>query len=392
MWIKNALVLDSDFTFQKKDILIEGNTISDIVDRTQFHNIDLHNRMKEKNQEYYPVIDLTGLKLIPGLIDVHIHGCGGADATRGGDEALETISSYLAARGVTCFLATSFTVPVEMIFEFIKRAKTQADNLSGARLGGVHLEGPFLSEVYKGAHDSKYLLKPDKRLFGEWLNAGDGMIKMITIAPELPGADKVIELAVENNVCVSGGHTASNYDEMCRAIDLGVSHATHLYNAMPQLDRRNPGPVAALLEKDTVVCEIIGDFRHVHPVMVDLTWRMKQGKMLLVSDCMEAAGMPDGEYDFYNERKIIRNGLAYTENGVISGSTSTIIDCVKNLVSIGIPIEEAVKAASIIPAKEAGIDAFTGSIAKGKLADLVAVDDNLNPCYCWVGGKLVYKK
>lgn len=388
MWLKNALVLGNDFTFQEKDVLIKGDIISDIVDRTRY--IDQH--AEEKTREDSQIFDLEGFKLIPGLIDVHIHGCGGADATRGGDEALAKMSSYLAERGVTCFLATSSSAPKELILDFIERAKSQGANLPGARLGGVHLEGPFLNDAYKGAFEIQHLCKPDKVLFSEWLDAGGGLVKMITIAPELPGADKVIELAVEKKVCVSGGHTAASYEEMCRAIEQGITHATHLYNAMPQLDRRNPGPAAAFLKKDTVACEIIGDFRHVHPVMVELTWRMKRGKILLISDCLEAAGVPDGEYEFYGMKRIIRNGLIYNESGVISGSTSTLLDCVKNLVSIGVPLEEAVRAASIIPAEEAGIDTVTGSIAVGKLADLVAIDEDLNPRYCWVGGKLAYKK
>jgi N-acetylglucosamine-6-phosphate deacetylase len=384
MWIKNAQVLVDDFTFQDKDVLVKGNTISEIVDR---ENVSSSN-MQDDSQ----VIDLTGLKLIPGLIDVHIHGCGGAGASRGGEEALEIMSSYLATRGVTSFLATSMAGPVEMVFELLQKVRIQANSVSGSRIAGVHLEGPFLNERFKGAHDPEYILKPDKGLFNEWVAAGAGMVRMITIAPELPDADKVMELAIENNICVSGGHTASDYDEMCRAIDLGVTHATHLFNAMPQLDRRKPGAAAALLQKDTVACEIIGDFLHVHPVMVELAWRMKKGRLLLISDSMEAAGMPDGEYDFYGIKKIVENGLCYTEKGVISGGTSTMIDCVKNLVSLGVSLEEAVRAATIIPAQEAGIGSTTGSIAKGKFADLVAVDDNLNPCYCWVGGKLAYKK
>jgi N-acetylglucosamine-6-phosphate deacetylase len=384
MLIKNGQVLGDDFKFQEKNILIKGNTISEIFDGHHTDNI--------KMEEDIQTIDLTGLKLLPGLIDVHIHGCGGADGLRGGEQALEIMSSYLATRGVTSFLATSSSGPVEMVFDLLKRVRTQANSVSGARVAGAHLEGPFLNERFKGAHDPEYIRKPDKGLFNEWIAAGDGMVRMITIAPELPGADKVIELAKENNVCVSGGHTASDYDEMCRAIDLGVTHATHLFNAMPQLDRRKPGAAAALFQKDTVACEIIGDFHHVHPVMVELAWRMKQGRLLLISDSMEAAGMPDGEYDFYGIKKIVENGLCYTENGIISGGTSTMIDCVKNLVSLGVSLEEAVRAASIIPAQEAGIASTTGSITKGKLADLVAVDDNLNPCYCWVGGRLVYKK
>ena len=334
------------------------------------------------------VIDAEGLYIAPGLIDVHIHGSGGKDTMDGTEEALKTISSTIAKNGVTAFLATTMT----MGWDRISRAFNQIRDcmwleMPGAQLLGAHMEGPFINVQFKGAQNSEYVIPQSWELVEEYRD----VIKLVTLAPELPGSVEFISKLKENNIVVSMGHSAASYEEAVKGVDAGVSHCTHLFNAMTGVHHRNPGVASAALSSD-VTCELIADKIHVHPGLFELVKKAKGvDRITLITDCTEAGGMPDGEYSLGGQPIIVKNGAARLQDGTLAGSVLNLNKGLYNFYkNTDCELFEVFRMATVNPAKELGILDKKGSIAEGKDADFFLMDKEFNVKATFVRGKRIF--
>lgn len=332
--------------------------------------------------------DLNGAYVIPGLIDIHVHGSCEADFSDGDFEGLERMSRYLARKGITSFSPASMTLPYEKLEKAFSTAKrfgeTAPDGCS--RLMGIHMEGPFFSEKKKGAQNGAYLRKPDFDEFRKLSEACGGLVKIVDVAPELEGAENFIRKA--SALCtVSVAHTDSDYDIAAAAFDAGSTHLTHLYNAMPPIHHRNPGVIGAASERENVTAELICDGFHVHPSAVRMAFRLFPGRICLISDALRCCGMPEGEYMLGGQKVFMSGGIAKLEDGTIAGSATNLYCCMMNAISFGIDRDAAIRAATSVPAKEIGAENETGSISVGKLADFVVCDSMLNIKRVFIGGK-----
>lgn len=317
-------------------------------------------------------IDMHGLKVYPGLFDIHAHGCAGYD-TMDGDH-LSEMSEFLAKNGTTSWLPTTMTVPMEDIQKVVN---CDAGAVTGANVVGFHAEGPYVSVKYKGAQNEDFIQKPDLAAFYSLQN-----VKLITLAPELEGAMEFIK----NCGCpVSLGHTDASYDCAVEAIKSGALCVTHTFNAMAPLHHREPGTIGAAIDKNIYV-QVISDGLHLHPSVVRMLYRLfGPERMVLISDSMCATGVSDGEYMFGGQPIRVENSVARTLSGAIAGSTSTLFECVKKAISFGIPEEDAFRMASRTPAEMLGIK--KGRILEGYDAEFIAVDDELNLALCVINGE-----
>ncbi len=340
-------------------------------------------------------IDANDEILVPGLIDIHIHGAYGADVIEGKIESVKTVSNFIVKHGVTSFYPTTVTSPLEMIENSIK-AIVQAikKEVGGARILGIHLEGPFLSYEKAGAQDRRYLLKPSIDLIDRLLELGEGYIKRITIAPEIEGALKAINYLREKGIIIAMGHTNATYDEAIRAIEAGATLANHIYNQMRSFHHRDPGILGAVLTRDDVYVEIIMDKVHHHYAAREIVMRCKgTDKVALITDSIMATGLPDGEYMLGAQKIIIKNGISRLPDGTLAGSTLTLDEAIRNTVNhLKVPLQDAVKMATYVPAKIMGVESEYGSIKIGKHGDLVILDKNLNVLKTIIDGEIIYNK
>ena len=317
--------------------------------------------------------------VVPGFVDVHIHGCAGADTCDGTRESLETMARFLLSHGVTSFCPTTMTTGRDVMEQALLAAKDVMEHPveEGARVVGVNMGGPFISKERKGAQKEEDILAPDLELFRHFWEISGGIIRLVDIAPEQPGG---LEFAREvSKLCtVSIAHTTADYCQAKAAFDSGITHATHLFNAMSGLNHRAPGVVGAVLEDQRVRGELICDGFHIHPSVLRTAFQVLGDRALVISDSMRANGMPEGEpFDLGGQMVTVREGKATLEDGTLAGSVSNLHQEVKNLVSFGIPFPQAVKAATLIPARAIGLDQEIGSIAPGRKADLVVLDQQL---------------
>ncbi|MBO4410938.1 MAG: N-acetylglucosamine-6-phosphate deacetylase [Lachnospiraceae bacterium] len=325
--------------------------------------------------------DLQGACVIPGLIDLHVHGALGADATDGDPEGIRRMAKHLFDCGVTAFLPTTVTAPIPVLKQAIRAINEvkSAETPEGeqARILGVHLEGPYFSKEKKGAQNPEYLKAPDLGEFRSLQELSGHSIRLVALAPELPGAEAFIREASKETV-VSVAHTNCTHEEAGRAFENGASHLTHLFNAMPGLHHRAPGPIPAAAERPEVFAELISDGIHVDPAMVRLAFRLFQGRICLISDALRAEGLSDGFYDLGGLKVVLSGQRATLEDGTIAGSVTNLMNCVKRAVSFGVPAGEALLAATLNPARSLGIGDRFGSIEPGKAADFVLLDGALN--------------
>ena len=341
------------------------------------------------------IIDGQGGYAIPGLIDIHFHGCMGYDFCDGTQEALREIARYEASVGVTGMAPATMTLPAEQLEEILSNAAAfSADsgkNPGEAELLGVNMEGPFISKHKKGAQDDTYIIPSDVELFHRFQRAAEGLVKFIAVAPEVEGALAFVD-RVKDEAVVSLAHTNADYDEALAAFQRGVSHAVHLFNAMPPFGHREPGVVGAVADSHHVTAELICDGVHIHPSVVRAAFKiLGENRIILISDSMRAAGMPDGTYTLGGQAVQVTKGRAVlVSSGALAGSASNLMECMKTAVKeMGIPLETAVACASENPAKRLGEYGRRGSITFGKKADLVLLDRDLNVKCVMKDGKRV---
>lgn len=361
MLIKNGTVLRGDFTLAREDVSVEGESISAGAGSGE-------------------CFDASGLFVLPGLVDIHTHGVGEHECYDG-DGAAMKVARSLAAGGTTAFLPTCRGMDIEKlvsvtgeIAELIE-AGVPADC---AAPEGINLEGPFLSEAKRGAHPTEYLSKPDTALYARLREAAKGRVRLVTVAPEYDGAEELIK-EITKTAVASLGHSAADYETAKRAFARGASHVTHLFNAMLPMGHREPGLAGAALDSEGVTCELICDGEHVHPAAVRLAFKaLGAERVALVSDSVAGAGLPQGEYTFRGIAHKRDGGKAVRlADGSLAGGGGFLLDNVRSAVEFGVPLADAVRAASLTPARVIGADARIGSVEAGKRADLILVSGDL---------------
>jgi N-acetylglucosamine-6-phosphate deacetylase len=336
-------------------------------------------------------LDAKGNWLMPGFIDVHVHGGAGHDFMDANEEGLTAITKFHAAHGTTSMLATTLTSSRDDLTAIIDRvSRFMSKPMPFAQIIGVHLEGPFINVKWKGAQNPTYIVPPQPEWLEDWVNRFPGIIKLQTLAPETEGALDYIEKLAFHGIVPSCGHTDATYEEIIAAVGRGLRHAVHTYNAMKPLHHREPGTVGAVLTDDRITAEVIADGHHVHPAGIKLLISAKgTHNVILVTDAMAAAGMPDGDYELGGLPVSMSCGVArLKETGSLAGSTLDMISAVRYLVrEIGVSLEEASRMASANPARQLGIDSITGTLEVGKAADFLLVNSSLEILATWIGGR-----
>ncbi len=380
MRLNHIDIVDASFSLQKDMTLT--------VDNGRISAITKDILSVPADEEEY---DCSGMILIPGFIDIHVHGAMGADTSDGDVESLRKISSYLAGKGVTSFCPTTMMIPKEDVIRVLLSADHfRREEPTGAGMIGVRLEGPFLSKEKCGVQNTDYAMDPSTKYIEEILSGfPQDLISIIDIAPELPGAIGFIS-EMKDRYVLSVAHTASTYACCKEAIEAGVSNGTHLFNAMNPLSHHEPGSVGALLDDPDVTCELICDGMHVHPSVLKIAFAyLGEDRAVVVSDAMRAAGMPDGEYDLGGTMVRVTSGRTDFGNGRLAGSTTDIHAEFLNLLKMGLPFRTALKACTLNPARVLHIENETGSIEVGKYADMVVMDSQYRVRKVFVRGSLV---
>ena len=372
MIIDHVKVFTEDKKFTDGGIVIKNGTIEQVYTEGK------------RPQTEDEVLDGKGMYAIPGLIDLHFHGCKGDDFCDGSRDAIARIAEYEASVGVTAIAPATMTLPVEELEQILRVAaeyKKGPHSKKEADFVGINMEGPFISPAKKGAQDERNIIPCDVKVCERFLEVSEGLVKFMGIAPEeSENAVSFIE-AVKDKVNVSLAHTNADYDTAMAAFNAGADHAVHLYNAMPAFTHRAPGVIGAVYDSKHVMAEIICDGVHIHPAAVRATFEMMgEDRMILISDSMRAAGMPDGSYTLGGlDVNVVGNRATLASDGAIAGSVTNLMDCMKTAVkTMNIPLETAVACATVNPAKSLGIDAEYGSIRAGKKAHIVLMDQELN--------------
>ncbi|MCQ2520684.1 MAG: N-acetylglucosamine-6-phosphate deacetylase [Lachnospiraceae bacterium] len=392
MHIRNGLVFTEKGDFEKLDIEIENGIIVDLESRSESDSDTVYSdRLSTQD------IDASGKYVVPGFIDIHTHGCVGYDTSTADTCGLKAMAVYQRSSGVLYFCPTSMTLSrqkLEIAFDTVKKAMESHEE-NEATILGINMEGPFVSANRLGAQRHEYVTKPDFSVFESLQKISGNNIRLITIAPEENGAMELIENILEKyaNVVVSLGHTDADYETCTEAFKRGANHVTHLFNAMPPLNHRKPGLIGAAADKENAFAEFICDGVHIHPSVIRRIYDIfGADRLILISDSMEGTGMPDGEYELGGQIVIKTSNLAVLKrnenetetavkgdsNTVLAGSVTNLFQCFKNAVSFGIPLEAAVKMATINPAKSIGLDSKIGVIGIGREAKLLLLDESLN--------------
>ena len=360
MIIKGGKVFQEDGSFLEQALYINDHRL---VDKAEY-------------QDDGKVIDAEGLLVLPGLVDIHSHGASGEDFSDGNPEGLKKILQYEKRCGITSYCPTSMTFPKErlrQIFASIKGAQTE----EGAKVVGINMEGPFLDPAKKGAHVEEWIAAPDAAFVRELNQDVDGLVRLVTLAPNMDGAEEFIK-EMHEEVCISLGHTAADYDCASRAMKLGAHHVTHLYNAMQPFGHRAPGLIGAAMDDPECMVELICDGYHIHPSAIRAAFRMfGPERVILISDSMRATGMENGTYELGGQEVTVKNRKAVLKDGTLAGSATNLYGCMCKAVEFGIPLEQAIMAATANPARSIGIFDYVGSIRIGKQADLLLVSENL---------------
>ena len=370
MRLVNARVFDPQMGFTGRDVCIEDGVI-----------------VSSGGGE---AADLTGCYIIPGLTDLHFHGCRGADLSDADADGLQTMADYELSRGVTQICPAGMTLAEEQLTAVCRTAaRHRTRSRSGAELVGVNLEGPFLSQAKKGAQNGAWLQPPNAGLLRELIAASEGLVKLVSVAPEEPGALEFIR-EVKDEVTVAVAHTAADYDVAMAAFRAGARQVTHLFNAMNPFLHRDPGPVGAAADSDCMV-ELICDGIHIHPAVIRSVFRLFGAeRVILISDTLRAAGMPDGSYTLGGQDVSVNGPRATLADGTLAGSITDLMTGMTNAVSYGIPLRDAVLAAAVNPAKALGIYDCFGSLDPGKAANIAVLNGDLTLRAVIFRGELVH--
>jgi N-acetylglucosamine-6-phosphate deacetylase len=381
-WIKGGRIITPDQTVEEGVVVIESGKVVAIEDRWQ---------MSEAPPETQ-VFDAKGLWVTPGLFDVHVHGSAGADVMDARADALQTMAEYLLRHGVTSFLATTMASSFGATQAAIENVMLASRPEGGAQALGVHLEGPFLSYDHRGAQPVEFLRPPDPQEYLPWIETG--VVRLVAVAPELPGALPFIEYGVGRGARFSVAHSGARYNQIMEAVELGLSQATHTFNGMLGIHHREPGTAGAVLVDDRIYAEVIADGIHVHPAVVKLLVRVKGiDRTILITDAIRAAGLPDGHYTLGGMRVVVKEGVPRTEVGGLAGSTLTLNKAIRNVIQFaGVSANQAVAMATRVPAEALGFSGVKGSIRPGGDADLAIFDDEFNAQAVFVGGRLVFDR
>ena len=354
----------------EKGSIIFSEKIEKIIIGEEFYNLE-----KGCSQE---LVDDKVYYLAPGFIDIHVHGAAGSDTMDATQEALTEIKESLLESGVTSFLPATMSMPIEEIEKSLEAVKSniskERPGSRGARILGVHLEGPFINKDYKGVHAEENIILPDLDLIKDFID----IIKIVTLAPELEGANELIGFLKEKGVICSAGHSAATYEEMLAAMGSGISHVTHLFNAMPGLHHRRPGIIGAALTTDISI-ELIADFIHIHPAVLQLVLQAKApGQIILVTDQIQAATLQEGEYSLGGQRVMVKDGVARLDDGSLAGSTLRLDQAIRNIRRISEqPLYEIINMVSYNPACLLGLAHEFGWIKDGNRADFALLDREL---------------
>lgn len=378
---ENTRVMTPAMPWEKGWVLTEGKTIRAMGSGSapDFENVE--------------VIDGSGLTLLPGFIDVHVHGGMGHETMDATPDAIHAMAKYYAQHGVTSYLATTWTESREKIMRALEViSELQGPQPDGATILGVHLEGPYFDVSKRGAQREEQVRRalPEEAL--EFLDTN--VLRLLSLAPEYEENLWLIDECRKRGITVSAAHTSANHDQMQRAIDRGITHSTHTFNAMTGLHHREPGGVGAVLTRSEVYCELIADTIHVHPTVMKILYAAKgPDRVVLITDAVRVAGLPDGEYQKDDDRLVIvRNGRVELPDGTISGSSATLNQGLRNLLqATGEPLEKVWKASSLNAARSINISDRKGSIEVGKDADLVLVDDDINIHLTMAEGRIVHR-
>lgn len=368
MILTGGNVFDTERGFVRRELYVEGERIAERAEGE--------------------TLDVSGCYVIPGLTDLHFHGCVGEDFSDGTPEGLAAMADYELSRGVTQICPAGMTLRPEQLSKICAAAAAHRKNArSGAELVGVNLEGPFLSAAKKGAQNGAWLQKPSLSLLEELIARSEGLVKLVTVAPELEGAMDFIR-GCAGRVSVSIGHTTADYETALAAFRAGARQVTHLFNAMPPFGHREPGVVGAAADSPAVMCELICDGVHVHPAAVRAAFRlMGRERVVLVSDTMRAAGMGDGGYTLGGQNVHVAGRRAELDDGTLAGSVTDLMDCLRTAVSFGVPLADVVTAAAVNPARALGVEKDYGTLEPGKVANLVVLGDRLEMRYVVFRGK-----
>ncbi len=381
-WFKGSVIL-ADRVLQNGMVQVNGSVIESVV--------DLHTQPAPSVDDK----DVTTVEgyLAPGYIDIHVHGAGGADFLDGDPEASAVITETHARYGTTGLLATTLTASEEDIIKAIRAARTAPRR--GAKILGYHIEGPFINYKMKGAQDGRFVRAASVAEIDHWMAEGRPEDRWhVTLAPEIEGAEEATRHLVSRGAVVSAGHTDSTFAQMKAAVENGIRHVTHLYNAMKPLHHREPGTVGAAITLPGITTEIISDGIHIHPSSIALAVEARGWEnVLLITDAMRAAGLGDGEFTLGVLPTTVKNGEARLADGTLAGSVLTMADAVRNVIRFtGLPLHAAVAMASLNPARRCRLDDRKGSIAPGKDADLLILDKDLRVLTTIVEGTVVFNQ
>lgn len=380
MIIRNIEVIDPDQPKFMGNVVIENGKITGI-----------YKEVADAIPGEYS-IDGNGKYLCPGFIDLHFHGARGVDTMDSDADSFAKLSKYCSEFGVTSFYPTTWANSSKHIMQVLESVKQLTHDSPGARLMGIHLEGPYLNPDYRGAQDVKMLSIPLEDDYFKWFETG--VVKLVTCAPELPGAADFTKEAIRRNIRISIGHSGASFDQVHQAAEMGVTQATHLFNGMGGIHHREPGTAGGILDDDRIYAQVICDGIHLHPAIIRLIHNVKSSKRtILITDSIIGAGLPDGVFENNGNAIVISNGIARNRSGGLAGSRLTMDVAIKNMMAFtGLPLENVIPMATSTPAEVMGIADRKGRIAPGYDADLVILDQDLRIEKTIVGGRSVYSR